>query len=231
MSAYNSPSSLGISSEAEARSIKAEFRTALADFIEHNPQLVEDNVLVRLTDFEIGNQGIIAQSDVSYTESDIFMCGQVTVPNEADSGRVFLNERVLLETPKQSKEAIKATRHEDYEKNCVPIYNMARWSFQASMADRFIASLLSDGFDITAPIEIFQDLLEIPVNSNDEAETGTGHSEGGATTPAVKTGACPVDGCDYHSENFLQLRGHIGGKVKGGDEKHKQAQIRIDDYR
>ena len=111
--------------------------------------------------------------------------------------------------------------------------------------------------DVAGHLQVFIDLVKVPEQTatiasdsdNDETLNAPGLGEipspkslssgnkgssgngGGGETPYVETGACPVPGCDFHPEEFKELRGHIGGKVASGCKAHSELAVRIDDYR
>jgi hypothetical protein len=210
----------------QVQTTEARTRHAVQDLIDNHPEQYEKNALIRLNEFEINQTGVVGKMGITYDqENDIFLAGTITLPT--DNGR-FVNERVMTKTPFESKDTIKETSEfGSYRK-----YDGGRWHFQADVAEEFIMHMLQAGFPVAGPIQVIAEYLEVtPTPEHQNTSSDSANSGGGGITPDVEATGCPAPGCDYECSNFKQLRGHIGGKVRGQDEAHTDLDLRINDYR
>jgi len=232
-----------------SRETVGNFAEKITEIAHTNPELVDANPLIRFRGLPASGNAVF-EKDVTFNDDeDIFLAGVVTLPS--DDGR-YLNERVMLKTPYKTKDAISETKR----LGAVPRYDGGRWHFEARTAKACIQYFLQEGHDVAGPLQLFVDLLpeqlpghndgtisvpglgEVPSpktfrDQKDEPSDipDRSSSGGGGKTPFVETGTCPVAGCTYHSGSFASLRGHIGGMVAAGSDAHKEAGLKIDDYR
>jgi hypothetical protein len=238
---------------SHSRETVDDFTDKLAEIVQTNPELVDANPVIRFRGLPASGSAIFESNVTFNDDEDIFLAGVVTLPS--DSGR-FLNERLMLKSPYKTKDAINETSQFD----AVPRFDGGRWHFKADTAETCIRHFLRQGHDVAGHLQLFINLIEIPAQPSSRNEgtisvPGLGetpspqasrerkaeltntelpddsNSGGGGETPFVEAGACPVTGCTYHPGDFKSLRGHIGGKVAGGDKAHEELAVRIDDYR
>ncbi|MFD1570241.1 hypothetical protein [Halorubrum laminariae] len=236
---------------SHSRETVGNFAEKISEIVHTTPTLVDANPLIRFRGLPASGNAIF-EKDVTYNDDeDIFLAGVVTLPS--DDGR-YLNERVMLKSPYKTKDSISETKRF----GAVPRYDGGRWHFEARCARACIQHFLRDGHDVAGPLQLFIDLLPEQSLAPDDgtisvpglgevtspktfrdrkdelSDTDTSNpssSRGGGRTPFVETGMCPVTSCTYHSGNFASLRGHIGGMVAAGSDAHKEAGLKIDDYR
>lgn len=187
------------------------------------PELVDANPVIRFSGLP-ASRDTVYEVDVAYRKKDdIFFAGSVSLPS--DDGR-FINDRLMTKTPFKTRDAFNAIP----EVTAHARFDGGRWHFEAGAAESCLQHFLDCGHDVAGHLQTFLEHIDIPP-AETAAEPAANHAGGGAMTPYVETGACPASGCEYHSDEFKQLRGHIGGKVAGGDDSHKHLKVRIDDYR
>ena len=195
----------------------------LTEIAHHQPELVDANPVIRFSGLPASGDAIYEQ-DVTYRKKDdIFFAGSVSLPS--DDGR-FMNERLMTKTPFKTREAFNAIP----EPTAHARFDRSRWHFEAGATESCLQHFLDWDHDVAGHLQTFLEHIDIPP-AEPEPESVVNHNSGGAMTPFVETGSCPAAGCEYHSDEFKQLRGHIGGKVAGGDQSHKHLKVRIDDYR
>ena len=165
-----------------------------------------------------------------HRKRDIFF--EAVAELESQCGN-FINTRVLLQTPYESRMAIGST----WDCDAYPIFD-EQWHFEADATEAFIERMLERGFNVVAPLNLLVELLPESIPAGHMSTPRT--LKAGSETPtrrvtdyddsslSVETGHCPV--CGYDAGTFGSLRGHIGGKIANGCHAHKNMGIRLEDY-
>lgn len=211
----------------------------LSDLVVAENCSLDDDRLVRIFSSPIlDSPGYVFGA--KHRDTDVFF--EAVAELESECGN-FVNTRVLLQTPYESRMAIGST----WDCDCFPIFD-EQWHFEASGTAAFIERMLERGFNVVSPLNLLVELIDVelpgthmsapgigtvrtPQSLGDDGRTHTHHrvSNYDDSSLRVKTGHCPV--CGYDAGDFGSLRGHIGGKIAGGCADHRDLDIKLDDYR
>jgi len=199
---------------------------SVEDLIDNNPDQYAENALIRLKKFQVANAAVTGKIGVTFNKNtDVYLGGVVKIPT--DDGR-FINDRVMMKTPYESKDTI----NDMWDTDCHTRYDGGRWHFEADAAEMFISHMLDNGFLVAGPIQLISNLLGIEPSDSEPQSTAT--TKTGYTVDSIDletdTLECPVPGCDYVAETFEELRGHIGGMVNAGHDDHKEAGLLLKNY-
>lgn len=163
----------------------------------------------------------------------------------------ILTERVTVQSPYESVGLFKVIKSQSDLAATFTNSLMPKWHVKTEHINMLVEKALTGSFSVVMRLHTARRLFDAhadhtvgtgapvitdaaPIEPDEyiktDRETGTGHGKGGNPHNVkyyLKRGECPADGCDYETDLFRSLRGHIGGKCRGGCEAHQDLNVRI----
>lgn len=220
--------------------------------INANKQLAETNADMTTVTISGTMSGKLTAKAADVNDSAVFIGGK---RYGTDKG-AYINEYIILETDFEHKQLMNSLSREPTHTRYT---GDGMWRAAASGLPTLVEEIIADGFSIQmhpavaeelfmSPPDQTQSWVDAAVEESDHPEShaheesnDTTHEQrsggesngddnrGGAITPDVAAGECP--GCGKDLGTFRKLRGHIGGKVRGGCEDHMNLGLTIEQYR
>lgn len=160
--------------------------------------------------------------------------------------------RASFQCPYEARKPFQAIRKESPINASFTNGQTPRWNVTLPNLMKAINGVLSGGFNFVVRVHLLRKLVdphpehtiedsgEFIITDNalvdpdhyepEESHPEKGHGLGGNPHEILyklKSGVCPVDGCDAEFETFKELRGHIGGSATPNDSPEENAHDRV----